>query len=242
MRRLVPQGTQGRRRPHPQPLSAGRNDLARLRRANQTERPRGRRDVDSFPRRAPWWDAADSTDGRSARKAVPRGRFGSPTAVAEIRVWLRENTIRILNMAGPRESQSPGITLQATQLLHELFAGSQTSSKTRRSRQCRIIAVGIRHIRRKAESAPDVRLRLRFSRRQCQPENGRLARLRVAAELSAARFHDRSTDRQTEPQAARLGGKEAIEDSGQIVGVNSGAVVGDDDLGVSVRLSCGSRS
>jgi hypothetical protein len=58
----------------------------------------------------------------------------SPTALAEIRVWLRENTIRILNVAGPRESQSPGITLQATQLLHELFAGSQTSSKTRRGR------------------------------------------------------------------------------------------------------------
>jgi hypothetical protein len=46
----------------------------------------------------------------------------APTALADIRVWLRENAIRVLNVAGPRESQSPGITLQATRLLHALFA------------------------------------------------------------------------------------------------------------------------
>jgi hypothetical protein len=45
----------------------------------------------------------------------------APTALADVRVWLRENAIRILNVAGPRESQSPGITLQATQVLHALF-------------------------------------------------------------------------------------------------------------------------
>ena len=46
----------------------------------------------------------------------------APTALADVRVWLRENAISVLNVAGPRESQSPGITLEATRLLHALFA------------------------------------------------------------------------------------------------------------------------
>ncbi len=53
----------------------------------------------------------------------------APTALAAIVAWLRESTIRILNVAGPRESQSPGIALQATQLLHDVFSGTR---KTRR--------------------------------------------------------------------------------------------------------------
>jgi len=59
---------------------------------------------------------------------------GAPTAVAEIRAWLRGKAIRTLNVAGPRESQSPGITFEATQLLHELFARRPSPQKTRASR------------------------------------------------------------------------------------------------------------
>ncbi len=46
----------------------------------------------------------------------------APTALADVRAWLRKNAIRVLNVAGPRESHSPGITLEATRLLHALFS------------------------------------------------------------------------------------------------------------------------
>jgi hypothetical protein len=58
-----------------------------------------------------------------------------PAAVAGIRDWLSEHSIRILNVAGPRESQSPGITLQATRLLHELLAGRRAPRKPARARK-----------------------------------------------------------------------------------------------------------
>jgi Circularly permutated YpsA SLOG family len=47
----------------------------------------------------------------------------SPAAVVEIRGWLLAHAIRTLNVAGPRESQSPGIARAVTCLLGELFAG-----------------------------------------------------------------------------------------------------------------------
>jgi hypothetical protein len=43
--------------------------------------------------------------------------------------------VKVLNVAGPRESQSPGITLEATRLLHELFVGGRTVPKTTLSRR-----------------------------------------------------------------------------------------------------------
>jgi len=75
------------------------------------------------------------------RTAVELGKpclsidLGAPAALAEIRDWLDRHAVGVLNVAGPRESQSPGITLEATRLLHELFAGRRTLPKTTRSRR-----------------------------------------------------------------------------------------------------------
>ena len=47
----------------------------------------------------------------------------SSDAAAEIRRWLLSHAVRTLNVAGPRESQSPGIARKAGRLLRELLAG-----------------------------------------------------------------------------------------------------------------------
>ena len=46
----------------------------------------------------------------------------SLTAVADIREWLEAREIRILNVAGPRESASPGIYDAAAKLLRAVLA------------------------------------------------------------------------------------------------------------------------
>jgi Circularly permutated YpsA SLOG family len=62
------------------------------------------------------------------RTAAERGKpcllvdLSAPRAVETIRAWLGEQSIRILNVAGPRESQAPGITLRATRVLHDCLA------------------------------------------------------------------------------------------------------------------------
>jgi Circularly permutated YpsA SLOG family len=61
--------------------------------------------------------------------------LGAPAALAEIREWLDHNAVGVLNVAGPRESQSHGITLEATRLLHELLAGRRTLPKAARTRK-----------------------------------------------------------------------------------------------------------
>jgi Circularly permutated YpsA SLOG family len=61
--------------------------------------------------------------------------LGAPAALAEIREWLDHNAVGVLNVAGPRESQSPGITLEATRLLYELLAGRRTLPKAARTRK-----------------------------------------------------------------------------------------------------------
>lgn len=44
-----------------------------------------------------------------------------PPPLATIRRWLVEHQVQTLNVAGPRESQNPGIGKQASELLHHLF-------------------------------------------------------------------------------------------------------------------------
>jgi Circularly permutated YpsA SLOG family len=57
--------------------------------------------------------------------AVKRGKpcllvdLEASTAVDTIRAWLGEHSIRVLNVAGPRESQAPGIALRVARVLHE---------------------------------------------------------------------------------------------------------------------------
>ena len=48
-------------------------------------------------------------------------------AVDEIREWISRESIRVLNIAGPRESNSPGIHSQACDLFRELFVALKPS-------------------------------------------------------------------------------------------------------------------
>jgi predicted Rossmann-fold nucleotide-binding protein len=59
----------------------------------------------------------------------------APVAPQEVREWLSQHAVRILNVAGPRETQSPGIGQLATQLLHELFASHRPPRQTSRRRK-----------------------------------------------------------------------------------------------------------
>jgi len=47
--------------------------------------------------------------------------LGAPLAAAEVHAWLAEHAVSTLNVAGPRESQSPGIGPQAAAFLETLF-------------------------------------------------------------------------------------------------------------------------
>lgn len=53
-----------------------------------------------------------------------------PPDVPAIRAWLRASSIRVLNVAGPRESKQPGIHAQAARLLHALLARPSKGSPT----------------------------------------------------------------------------------------------------------------
>lgn len=62
------------------------------------------------------------------RKPVLTVDLGRAAPVSEIREWIRRNKIRTLNVAGPRESQRPGIYSRARDLLLELFADAGTDT------------------------------------------------------------------------------------------------------------------
>ena len=53
-----------------------------------------------------------------------------PPELETIRVWLAGCRAQTLNIAGPRESQSPGIAAQATEFLAELLEGMGVSRGT----------------------------------------------------------------------------------------------------------------
>jgi len=48
--------------------------------------------------------------------------LAKPPRVATVHAWVREHRITTLNVAGPRESTSPGIYAQASQFLRAVFA------------------------------------------------------------------------------------------------------------------------
>jgi hypothetical protein len=70
--------------------------------------------------------------GGTALTRVVAARLGRPHLVVQldgaagtlvpVREWLRENHVRVLNVAGPRESQSPGVGAAARRFLEELLA------------------------------------------------------------------------------------------------------------------------
>lgn len=96
------------------------------------------------PRQRTIWNARDSdgtlilSDGSAspgttlgAEAAVWRGKpllFVDPAGEADCRLaadWIRRHRLRVLNVAGPRESESPGITRRARGYLDELLHRSR---------------------------------------------------------------------------------------------------------------------
>ena len=66
---------------------------------------------------------------------VDLARTAAADACAEIRAWLDATTPATLNVAGPRESEAPGIHEQARALLREVFAAA--AQPVRRARSSR---------------------------------------------------------------------------------------------------------
>ena len=94
----------------------------------------------SYPERTAW-NVRDSDGTLVVTRGRPRGgtaltvllarRAGKPVIVAnlegganaaEIRAFLLEHRVRVLNVAGPRESEAPGIHDEAVALLRDLLA------------------------------------------------------------------------------------------------------------------------
>jgi hypothetical protein len=61
------------------------------------------------------------------RKACCLVDLSEPPDYARVRQWLAEQDIRVLNVAGPRESSSPGIREAAYLFLHDLLADATQS-------------------------------------------------------------------------------------------------------------------
>ena len=59
---------------------------------------------------------------RRMGRPVYVGRLGAPPDVEAFRRWLRTHNIRTLNVAGPRESESPGVYAMACEYLRAAFA------------------------------------------------------------------------------------------------------------------------
>lgn len=53
--------------------------------------------------------------------------LNDPNSSDPFKNWLSENDIKILNIAGPRESNSPGINQQSSELLREIIGNLQHS-------------------------------------------------------------------------------------------------------------------
>jgi hypothetical protein len=64
--------------------------------------------------------AALARRGAKPCLVVDLTRDAAVRAVAEAVAWLRANAVRVLNVAGPRESESPGIHAQAVAFVREL--------------------------------------------------------------------------------------------------------------------------
>ncbi|MBV9125989.1 MAG: putative molybdenum carrier protein [Planctomycetes bacterium] len=97
-----------------------------------------------YPQRTRW-NVRDSDGTLILTRGQPQGgtgltvqlarRLGKPYLIvnlletvdlAAIRAWAATHQVQVLNVAGPRESESPGIYQQAVQLLRELLAPSPT--------------------------------------------------------------------------------------------------------------------
>lgn len=88
--------------------------------------------------------AASLSGGTSLTRDLAM-RYGKPVLVVDLRLlpdfeqveqWIADNRIRVLNVAGPRESSQPGIHGRATAYLQSLLSRSAFSApkRTRRKR------------------------------------------------------------------------------------------------------------
>ena len=96
----------------------------------------------SYPERTAW-NIRDSDATLVLTRGRPRGgtgltvslarRTGKPVLVVDlevssdieaVRAWLGENRVEVLNVAGPRESEHPGVHAQAVGFLAALLVGS----------------------------------------------------------------------------------------------------------------------
>lgn len=66
---------------------------------------------------------------RRAGKAVLVVDLGAGADAGLVRAWLAENEIRVLNVAGPRESEAPGIHDRAAAFLLEVLAGDDAGRR-----------------------------------------------------------------------------------------------------------------
>ncbi len=81
----------------------------------RTERNVADSDATLILHRGPMSGGTDLTLRLASRYGKPRLTvdLDHPLSPEEIRGWLKRNRVRTLNVAGPRESQSPGIHAQA---------------------------------------------------------------------------------------------------------------------------------
>jgi hypothetical protein len=70
-----------------------------------------------------WFGAADSSGGRCTLGACRE--LDKPVHLSDVARWLTEHRIRSLNVAGNRESRSPGIGHRVEAFLYRLFARTQ---------------------------------------------------------------------------------------------------------------------
>lgn len=91
--------------------------------ADRTERNVLDADATLILHRGPLRGGTLLTRGLAARHKKPclAVDLADPAPVAEVDRWLRSHDVEVLNVAGPRESQSPGIGQQARRYLLDLL-------------------------------------------------------------------------------------------------------------------------
>src|SRR5262249_47502935 len=108
-----------------QTLPAQRNSFVRVSSANRTKRCRIGWHINPNPSRASRRTALTIRLARDLRKPCKRVKLNGAANVERVRSWLERKKIRILNVAGPRKSENPGIHSMACDFLRQLFGKHQ---------------------------------------------------------------------------------------------------------------------
>ena len=73
------------------------------------------------PARAPRMGPLPELD-KTLLRVIRSGLQGPQPRAETIMEWVRSHQVQVVNIAGPRESQSPGIYAQAAEFLREVFS------------------------------------------------------------------------------------------------------------------------